>query len=226
MLIPLVLGAAACGSEAGDTADHRGAIVIDESGAHLCGSLLESYPPQCGDEIVTLADLQPDAVVALQSPTDPTLAAASWTDYAAGVAGDVDDGVMTNVTLVDPVATAASAGLRVRLAVLPMAVGDGAVFPIDMSNLTDASITLTFTTAQRAEVTLSTTDGEEVYRWSDNLGFAQQITEEDFSAGQTFGATLTADPLDLPAGEYVGKAWITANEASNVVVSFDLTIAE
>ncbi|MGI9667689.1 MAG: hypothetical protein ACR2N2_11455, partial [Acidimicrobiia bacterium] len=89
-MVALALVAAACGSDSANSDDElRGSVVIDESGTHLCGSLLESYPPQCGDVIVRLGDLQPDTVVALQSPSDPSLAAVSWTDYAVGVTGDV-----------------------------------------------------------------------------------------------------------------------------------------
>ena len=217
------LALAACGSDdaGSDTAD--GFVVIDSSGSQLCASLLESYPPQCGEPIVRLGDLIPESVVALQTPDDASLAAVQWTDYVLGVEGTIDDGVMTDVTLTDPVAEGSSAGLVVRVADLGIVAGEPVTFPIDIRNATDTTQPLTFTSGQRAEVTLSQ-DGVEVYRWSDGFGFTQAIEERSLEAGQLFGAVITDDPIDLPPGTYDAKAWITATEAADVVVEWTTSI--
>ena len=224
MLATIAVLATACGSDTStgsDVAD--GFIVIDSNGSQLCGALLESYPPQCGDPIVRLGDLVPDAVVALQSPDDASLAPVQWTDYVLGVSGSIDDEVMTGVQLTDPVAEGASDGLIVRVADLGITVDLPVAFPIDITNATDATQPLTFTSGQRAEVTLSQ-DGEELYRWSSGFGFTAAIEERFLEAGERFGTVITDDPIDLPPGEYDAKAWVTATEAINVVVEWVVTI--
>ncbi|MGI9667264.1 MAG: BsuPI-related putative proteinase inhibitor, partial [Acidimicrobiia bacterium] len=178
------------------------------------------------DVIVRLGDLQPDTVVALQSPSDPSLAAVSWTDYAVGVTGDVSDGVMTNVTIVDPTETSTSDGLTARVSAMAIVVDQPVVFPIDVRNISDAPVTLTFSTGQRAEVTLSKSNGDEVYRWSSDFSFTQEITEAEIGAGQIFGTTLSGAPVDLAPGSYAAKAWITAPEATNVVVEWTAEVTE
>lgn len=223
----LMLILAGCGADDADSGDDgdemTGFIVIDAAGSHLCSVLLESYPPQCGDVIVDLGDLIPEAVVALQSPDDPTLAAVQWTDYVLGVTGSVEGDVMTGVTLTDPVAEASSGGIVVRVADLGITRSQPVTFPIDIRNATDTPLPLTFTSGQRAEITLSR-DGVEVYRWSEGYAFSQAIEERTLEAGQLFGTTVTDDPIDLPAGEYDAKAWITAGEAIDVVVEWRTTI--
>ena len=215
---------ASCASDdAGSGADYRGFIFIDGAGSQLCGSLAESFPPQCGDPIVGLADLQPDSVVALQSPGDPALAAVSWTDYVAGVAGDEEDGVLSNVTLTDPVATGSSAGLLVRVADLGFVAEEPFTLPIDARNVTDEPMTFTFGSGQRVELTLSDETGE-VYRWSADMFFTQAIESVDLPAGAVFGATLTGELTGVAPGTYQASAWITAIEARDVVVVWETTV--
>jgi hypothetical protein len=98
------------------------------------------------------------------------------------------------------------------------------VWPFDLTNGTDTDVTLTFRDAQRIEVTLST-DAGEVYRWSDDMMFAQMIGEEQLPAGTTIPYVLTAEPIDLPPGEYIAAAWVTAFEAADVVLSWSLVVS-
>lgn len=187
--------------------------------------MLESYPPQCGEPSVKLLDLNPDAVVALVSPDDPSLAPVSWTDYTAGVEGDPGDNGLSNVVLTDPVYVNTSEGLALRTADLGIAIGEATVWPFDLTNGTDAEMTLTFTSGQRMELTLHDDSGE-VYRWSDEMMFTQAIEEVALSAGATFPYVLRGEPIDLPPGDYAAKAWVTALEASGVVLGWQVTISE
>lgn len=221
--IAVVVSVSACASDDAGSTEYRGFIVIDASGSQLCDALAESYPPQCAGLIVTLADLQPDTVVALQSPDDPSLGSVSWTDYRAGVTGEESDGVLSNVVLTDPIASGQSAGLIVRVADLGFVEDDPFTLPIDVRNATDDDMVLTFGSGQRVEFTLSNDSGE-VYRWSSDLVFTQAIESVDLPAGSIFGATLTGELTGVSPGTYEAAAWVTALETRDVVVTWQTTV--
>jgi len=219
-----VAGCSSADSDQGTVATNAsGFYFLDSTGSHLCEVLLESYPPQCGEPSVRLLDIDPGSVVALMSPSDPTLGSVSWTDYTMTVAGDAVSNGLVRVDIIDPVHRSGSSGLIMRVADLGVAEGASATWPFDLTNLTDTSTTLTFTTGQRVEVTLSNGLGE-VYRWSDDMFFTQAIEQVDLVAGTTFPYVLRSDPIDLPPGEYTANAWITAKEATDVVLTWDVTV--
>lgn len=226
LVVAVVVVIAACGSgEAGsDTEAASGFIFIDAAGSHVCEAMMESFPPQCGEPSVKLLDLDPETVVALMSPEDPTFAPVSWTQYEAGVEGVPEEGGLSSVVLTDPVYLSGSDGLVLRTADLGVVVGEAAVWPFDLTNGTDADVTLTFTSGQRMELTLSD-EGGEVYRWSADMMFTQAIEEVRLPAGGTFPYTLTAEPIDLPPGTYTAKSWVTALEATDVVLEWQVTIS-
>lgn len=215
-IILLGLGIAACGetTDSGSRSEYSGIIFNDNSGSQLCGALAESFPPQCGEPIIELADLRLDEVVALQS-----VEATSWTEYAASVAGDEADGVLTNTALADTVVSNTSEGFTLRVADLGITSGLPIVLPIDLRNASDQGATLTFTSGQRVELTLSQ-GGEEMYRWSATASFIQSIEEAVLPAGETFGRTLITTPVNLAPGTYTAQAWITAAESQNLVVEW------
>lgn len=216
----LCIALVGCGetSDSTSVAEYEGIIFNDSQGSRLCAALAESFPPQCGDPIIGLGDLRLDEVVALQS-ADGT----SWTEYFAGVAGDEDEGVLTNVVLTDPVATGSAEGLALRAADLTITSGAPIVVPLDLTNISDQAITLTFTSGQRVEFTLSR-DGAEVYRWSSTASFVQSVEEVALPAGAAFGRTLITSPVTLEPGTYLAQAWIVAAEASDLVVSWDTQV--
>jgi hypothetical protein len=226
IVVASLIALSACGGgDSGlDAETASGFIFIDSAGSHICESMMESYPPQCGEPSMKLLDLDPQSVVALMSPEDPTLATVSWTDYTTGVEGFPDTDGLSSVVLTDPVYTSGSSGLVLRTADLGIVVGEPAVWPFDLTNGTDTDMALTFTDAQRIEVTLGT-DAGEVYRWSDDMMFAQIIGEEQLPAGATIPYVLTAEPIDIPPGEYVATAWATALEATDVVVTWQVTVS-
>lgn len=225
-IVTAVLLLAACGGgePVSDTETVGGFIFIDSTGSHVCESMMESYPPQCGGPNVKLLDLDPDAVVALMSPDDPASAPVSWTDYRAGVEGVAEENGLSDVVLTDPVYRSGSGGLVLRTADLGITVGEPPLWPFDLTNGTDADITLTFTSGQRMDLTLSD-DGGEVYRWSGDMMFTQAIEEATLPAGATFPYMLASEPIDLPPGTYTATAWVTALEAADVVLEWQITVS-
>jgi hypothetical protein len=215
----------ACGSADSGTATEEmtGFIFIDSAGSHVCGTRLESYPPQCGEPSAKLLDLDPGTVVALTSPKDPTLAPVSWTDYGTTVSGERSSNELVQVRLVDPVHEAHSDGLVLRVADLGIATNEPVIWPIDLTNLTDKDLTLVFSDGQRIEITLSDGSGE-VYRWSDGVFFTQAIEEFDLPAGATFPWVVRGEPTGLSPGTYTAKAWVTAPEAEDVVVTWTVEV--
>lgn len=202
-----------------------GALFIETDGTKLCSAVAESYPPQCAGDRTFLLDLRPNTVVALMSPSDPTFAAVTWTDYTLRVTGvETDDG-LTFVELVDPVYSATGDGLLLRLADLGIHAGEPVVFPIDLTNVTDTATDLTFFNGQRAEIVLDDDSGE-VYRWSADMMFAQSIETITIEAGSTVPYVLTGEPIDLPPGDYTAKAWVTADGAENVLVVWPVRITD
>jgi hypothetical protein len=226
LIAACVVAVAACGSgdSVSDRATASGFIFMDANGSRICGLMLESFPPQCGEPSVKLLDLKPESVVALMSPEDPTLASVSWTDYSTSVEGERGPDGLSGVTVVDPVHVSGSGGLVLRVADLGIRVTEPVTWPFDLTNSTDADTTLTFSNGQRLEVTLSDESGE-VYRWSDGMFFTQAIAQVDLAAGTTIPYLLKADAIDPPPGEYTAKAWVTAAQASNVVLTWTLTIS-
>ena len=224
-VLAVALLAAACGGdESGSDPLYSGFIVADGAGTNLCDALAESYPPQCGGVIVELADLGLDAVVALQTPNDASLAPTSWTDYVAGVDGsEEEDGLLTDVVLTDPVESSTSDAMVARIADLGISSTRPFALPIDLRNVGDSPITLSFSSGQRVEFTLSDQDVE-VYRWSDGMVFSQALEQITLEAGAIYGTTLTGEPLGIEPGTYTARAWITAPEASNVVVTWETEV--
>ncbi len=196
---------------------------MDSNGSHICQTQLESYPPQCGEPSIDLLDLRPDSVVALMSPNDPSLAPVLWTDYQATVTGKTHESGLLEVDVADPVHEGYSAGLILRVADLGMAVQDPVIWPFDLANRTANDLVLTFADGQRIELTLSDDSGE-VYRWSDGMLFTQAIEEYSLAAGAVFPFILQGEATGLPAGTYIAKAWVTAPEVSDIVVSWPLVL--
>jgi hypothetical protein len=67
----------------------RGFVVADENGIRLCDALAESFPPQCGEASVELADLSgvdPDELTTAQGVT--------WTDQPVTILGELRSGVL------------------------------------------------------------------------------------------------------------------------------------
>jgi len=214
----------ACGDSGSSGETASGFMFIDPTESHLCESMLESYPPQCGEPSVQLLDLKPESVVALMSPADQPVAPFFWTDYVLGVEGVSDGNGLSGVVLTDPVHSSESEGMTLRTADLGIVVGEPVTWPLDLTNNTNQDITLTFTSGQRMDLTLSDGSGE-VYRWSGDMFFTQMIEEVFLPADGTFPYVLTAEPIDIPPGVYTATAWVTALETTDVILEWQVTIS-
>lgn len=206
----------------GEAVVTEGVLVITDQ-TRLCETILQSFPPQCAGAFVVLGDLQPDQVVDLRTATDSQGITTSWTAYPYVVSGTVDGGILVDVEGFDRVYPAVGSGMRVRLLpaqspIFPTQLRSGELiwWAVDVTNLTDQSIPLTFGSGQVADVTLSQGDTV-VYRWSDDRIFTQEINEVSFAGGDTAGATLNGD-FSVPPGTYTMRAFITAVGAEDVVV--------
>jgi len=223
--------------EPGDVAAHpdgtqvvtQGVLVIADD-TRLCDVILESAPPQCGGNSVVLGDLQRDDVVALQAPTDPEGQGVAWTTYPLPVTGTVQGGILVNTEIAGRIHTEEGNGLRVRLMSVQKPLfprqlrsGEPIWWAIDVTNITDEPIPLTFGSSQVADVSIS--DGDtELYRWSNEKAFTQEIHDIQFAAGVTSGATLTDAFVTDPGTNYTLRGWVTAIGANDVVVTVPVEV--
>jgi hypothetical protein len=72
-----------------------GIIALDGEPVRLCYSVLESYPPQCGEPAIELRGLDLDAVALETSRGDPSVSPSRWSNLPVRVRGTVEDGVLT-----------------------------------------------------------------------------------------------------------------------------------
>ena len=100
MVAGLSLALASCGgddpvTQLADAADRDGDAVLDgfvvvrDGTARLCEVLMESFPPQCGDPSVVIANIE--AADLEFTSADSTM----WTDLPVTLSGTLDDGVLT-----------------------------------------------------------------------------------------------------------------------------------
>jgi hypothetical protein len=69
-------------------------VAADGSPAHLCSSLAESYPPQCGGPSLVVEGLDLESVEGLRRAEEPEYAHTAWTDSPVALTGEVSDGVL------------------------------------------------------------------------------------------------------------------------------------
>ncbi len=201
-------------------------------GAVVQGDPLTFVPPQCGGDSVVLADLDPNDVVALETVGGSEGGEVKLANYPLAVVGTVEGGILVDTAIAARVYEEVSNGLRIRLTPAQepffpqqLRVGETIWWAVDLTNVTDEAIPMTFSSAQVAEVTIS--DGDtELYRWSNDKTFAQQIRQIDFAAGQTAGATLKDTSTTGPGTNYTVRAWVTAVGADDVVVTAQVDLIE
>ncbi|MDZ7673612.1 MAG: BsuPI-related putative proteinase inhibitor [Acidimicrobiales bacterium] len=92
------------------------------------------------------------------------------------------------------------------------------VWQLELTNVADDAVTVTFRTGQRGDVVLQRED-ETVHRWSDGRFFTQEVTEQTLQPGEVlpieleddlsgvepgfYDATVTADVVDAPEPDVV-----------------------
>lgn len=73
---------------------------------------------------------------------------------------------------------------------------------LDVTNVSDAPVQLTFPTSQMGEAILSTEDDAVVHRWSDGRFFTQQVIEITLAPGETQAIELADDLSGVEPGFY------------------------
>lgn len=92
---------------------------------------------------------------------------------------------------------------------LEVSVGDGVQFRFTVVNAGDTPVELTFRDACRADFAV-TEDGEEVWRYSDDRAFAQQLSHADLQPGET--AVFEESWPDPVPGNYTAEASLRVRE--------------
>ncbi len=227
LMVGLMTAFAACGStKAGDTiltidqalkakpgqaVRVQGHLVATENQALLASALLESYPPQAGGTTLELESLDLEMLVGLSSTANqPDLAQVTWSDFPVVLEGIIRDGVL-QVKKTPPVVETATDEVRVRFspAAEPLMVSNVVWWVFDVTNLTSASLDVTFPTGQMGEVVFQR-DGEELYRWSEGKSFLQGITVDTLPSGGKQAIVLN-DRVVLAPGVYKVTAKVTAS---------------
>ena len=72
----------------------------------------------------------------------------------------------------------------------------------EVTNVTDAPVTLTFPTAQRGEAEIEGDDGTSVHRWSQDRFFTQQVHEVALAPGESEMIELADDLTGVEPGYY------------------------
>lgn len=191
-----------------------GAVLAKGIGADveivLASAMAESYPPQAGGATLAVEGLNLDSLVGLNSTVDePELAPVTWSDYWVVLGGFIKDGVF-QVQEAPRVVEAISSDLRLRFSPVsePFRTGENIWWAFDVKNEGAASVRLTFSSGQRAEVVLSQ-DGEEKYRWSADKVFTEALETVPLAEGDVLPIILN-DTLQVASGDYDLAATITA----------------
>jgi hypothetical protein len=84
---------------------------------------------------------------------------------------------------------------------------------LDVENEGDDAVSMQFSDGQRAEFVAEDADsGDEVWRWSSGRMFSQALGSVDLDPGQS--ASFEGGWQDPPAGEYLIRGWLVANDVS------------
>ncbi|MFC7062769.1 BsuPI-related putative proteinase inhibitor [Halobacillus seohaensis] len=98
-------------------------------------------------------------------------------------------------------------------------------FSFFIENEADNPMILGFNSSQKYEIILESEDGEEVYRYSDDQAFSQQLTTEELQPGDRMEADEVLEQ-DLPTGEYdatMSFLVTSINDQSLNTIPFEIT---
>ena len=93
--------AGALGASMGSEVTVSGFLIVDRDGnTRLCSGLLESFPPQCGDDRIDLAGLDVSSVPNISTTQgESEISTAMWTDTQITVTGVKANGGLAQVRL-------------------------------------------------------------------------------------------------------------------------------
>jgi hypothetical protein len=119
--------------------------------------------------------------------------------------------------------SATAADVRVTFSPEPLRVGPVS-WTVTITNDTSKPLRLSFSTGQRADVTL-TRAGEAVYQWSRGMLFTQLVGSLTVPAGGNKAFVLDEPGLEIDPGEYELTAMITAADRSELRTTRRVTVA-
>jgi hypothetical protein len=201
-----------------------GPLIAAGDDVRLCGAVMESYPPQCGEPSLPLEGLDLDAVIGLSRP-DPEFSGVVWTDFPLVVFGTMQGGILTEAIPIQASASVGDTKTELSLAVSPDPIPGqgGVVWLIDVTNLTDGPLVLQFRDGQSADVVLTDESGTEVYRWSADKSFTDALWDQTIEPGATWSIQLH-DELNIAAGRYLASATLTADNGPDVALSLGVDV--
>jgi hypothetical protein len=199
-------------------------LIATGDDVRLCGAVMESYPPQCGEPSLPLEGLSLDAVVGLTRP-GPEYAEVVWTDFPLLVFGTMQDGVLMGAAPIQATASVDDTKVQLSLAVSPepIAADGGVVWLIDVTNLAETPLVLHFVDGQSADVIITDESGTEVYRWSAGQAFTDALWDQTIEPGATWSIQLH-DALPLDPGRYLASATVTADNAPKLTLSLGIDV--
>jgi hypothetical protein len=196
-------------AEAGQDIKVSGYVVSTGGKVVLASALAESNPPQAGGATMPLTGLDPSTLVGLNSSAGQAgLADVTWSDYSLVLEGVIVSGVF-EVRGTPPVELATSGDITVRFSPVsaPVSSGEQVWWALDVINKGQAPVDLTFSDSQRGDIILDQGDAD-LYAWSANKGFAQEVLTVTLQPGKSFPVVLN-DTLSVPPGTYNVTARIT-----------------
>jgi hypothetical protein len=117
-----------------------------------------------------------------------------------------------------------TSGVDVSVATAPDPLVLGPVtFTVTVTNDTGTPLELTFTSGQRAEVSLVGADGETAYTWSAARMFSQEISELRIPAGEREDFVLEEEALEVEPGQYTLRATVVTADR-DLTASREVTV--
>lgn len=82
---------------------------------------------------------------------------------------------------------------------------------LHVTNRGDDPIALTFPTSQRYDFLVQSRSGDEVWRWSDGMGFLQAISQDTLGPGESWDMEAVWDP-GTRTGQYIATGIVMAGD--------------
>lgn len=94
-----------------------------------------------------------------------------------------------------------------------LVAGAPVTWALTVSNEREEPMALDFRSGQQGDVVLTTDDGGEAYRWSEERGFTDALVEQEVGAGASVTFELAEEELDVEPGTYRLVATVVSDPA-------------
>ena len=177
----------------------------------LCGAVLESFPPQCGEPSIRVTGVDVTTIAGIEFGQN-----VFWAEEVRA-RGELAEGTL-DVEAIELNGIDPASGLAFRI-VIPIEIPIG---PIDfvalVTNTSSTTAELRFSDGQSADITL--TDPEEpgfVYRWSDGRAFDQAVRTLEIAPGETVRFVLDEPDFNRESAVLDLEGRLTGSPAPPVV---------